>query len=87
MVGQKILMFYVYIIQSKKDAGYYVGITSNIEQRLVYHNKGKVQSTKSRVPFELIHQESFQTRIEAREREKYLKSYGGVKEKYKLVGK
>ncbi|MEI6022563.1 MAG: GIY-YIG nuclease family protein [bacterium] len=80
-------MFYVYIIQSKKDNNYYVGMTSDITKRLAYHNTGKVRSTKARIPFELKHQESFSSRIEAREREKYLKSYKGSKEKYELLQK
>ena len=80
-------MFYVYIIQSQKDSKYYVGLTADITKRLNYHNHGKVRSTKSRIPFTLVHSETFETRVEAREREKYLKSYEGVKEKYRLLGK
>lgn len=80
-------MFYMYIIQSRKDGSYYVGMTSDIIKRLAYHNAGKVRSTKARIPFELIYSETFSTRAEAREREKYLKSYKGSKEKYELLQK
>lgn len=78
-------MYFVYIIKSVKDNGYYVGITSNLSERLVYHNQGRVRSTKSRKPFTLIYSEKYLTRLEARSREKYLKSYSGSKEKNKIL--
>ena len=77
--------FFVYIIRSIKDSGYYVGMTKDLNTRLNYHNKGLVRSTKHRVPFELIYKEKFQTIKEAREREKYLKSYKGAKEKMDIL--
>ena len=70
-------MYIVYAIKSLKDDRIYVGLTSNIEQRLDYHNSGKVFSTKGYRPWRLFHTEEFETRIEARIREKQLKSgYG-----------
>ncbi|MCX6788660.1 MAG: GIY-YIG nuclease family protein [bacterium] len=78
-------MYFVYILKSLKDNKHYVGLTSDISKRLEYHNKGRVRSTKSRRPFELIHTESFQYRMEARQREKFLKSYGGAKEKLSII--
>jgi len=44
---------------------------------LLSHNAGKVKSTKSYLPWKLIYNEEFETRIEARKREKYLKSAAG----------
>lgn len=78
-------MYIVYILQSIKDGGYYVGMTSNIERRLHQHNKGYVRSTKSRKPFVVVHKEEFERRSVAREREKHLKSYGGAKEKLSIL--
>ncbi len=78
-------MYYIYILKSLKDLGYYVGMTSDISGRLEYHNKGRVRSTKGRRPLVLIYEESFLTRVEARAREKYLKSYAGAKEKLTLI--
>lgn len=75
------MKYFVYILRSLKDGKYYVGLTSNIEKRLEYHNSGRVRSTKHRTPFELLYKEVYATRSEAREREKYLKSYKGSKEK------
>jgi putative endonuclease len=78
-------MYFVYILQSLKDKGYYVGLTSNLENRLAYHNAGRVRSTKLRIPFKLMYSERFNSRSEAREREKYLKSYKGSKEKLSII--
>ncbi|MCX6745155.1 MAG: GIY-YIG nuclease family protein [Candidatus Parcubacteria bacterium] len=66
-------MYYLYILQSLKDNGYYIGISDNPEKRLTEHNSGKTKSTKSRIPFTLKYQESYNTKIEARKREIILK--------------
>ena len=78
-------MYYVYFLKSKKDGKLYIGISQNPDKRLAQHNNGKTFSTKSRRPFELIYKEQHSTRLEARNREKYLKSYYGVKEKEKII--
>ncbi|MBI5858588.1 MAG: GIY-YIG nuclease family protein [Sphingobacteriales bacterium] len=67
-------MYYVYAIRSLSRNYIYVGFTNNIERRLNEHNKGENRSTAAYKPFELFFKERFETRIEARAREKYLKS-------------
>jgi len=67
-------MFIVYAIRSEVRNYIYVGMTGNIERRLKEHNNGENRSTKAYKPFVLIYTETFQTRVEAREKEKYLKS-------------
>ena len=71
------MAFYVYILKSLTDNGFYTGSTEELSERLKRHNQGKVRSTKSRRPFELIYQEVYETRTEARQRENYLKSGAG----------
>ncbi|MCX5726194.1 MAG: GIY-YIG nuclease family protein [Candidatus Saganbacteria bacterium] len=66
--------YYVYVLRSEKDDNIYIGINNNLDRRLKQHNSGKVNSTKHRSPFKLIHRELFPSRKSAREREKYLKS-------------
>ncbi len=70
-------MFFVYILYSQKFSRYYVGNSENIETRLKQHNIGKTKSTKNFRPWVLVHQELFETRIEARKREIQIKSYKG----------
>lgn len=64
----------VYILQSLKDSGLYIGMTSDLEARLKRHNAGYERSTRKRIPFRLLHTEVCSTRQEAREKEKYFKS-------------
>jgi putative endonuclease len=66
-------MFYVYIIQSKKDKDLYIGSTNNLKRRLLEHNNGLNHSTKFRVPFELVYCEIYKSEEDARRREHNLK--------------
>jgi len=70
-------MYHVYAISSQVKRYIYVGLTSNLEERLRRHNKGYEQTTKAYRPFKLIYKEECDTRIEARQREKYFKSGTG----------
>jgi putative endonuclease len=69
--------FIVYVLKSSKDRKRYTGMTTNMVRRLQEHNEGKVRSTKARIPFVVIYQEQFNTRLEARSREKYFKTAAG----------
>ncbi|MCK4357724.1 MAG: GIY-YIG nuclease family protein [Candidatus Cloacimonetes bacterium] len=66
-------MFYVYVLKSKKDRNLYIGSTNDLRRRMREHNTGRVFSTKSRRPFELIYYEAYKTEKDARKREKALK--------------
>jgi putative endonuclease len=67
-------MFSVYVIRSLKRKYTYIGLTSNLAQRLKKHNSGHEKTTAPYAPFELILLESYPTRSEARKREKFLKT-------------
>lgn len=67
-------MYFTYILQSEKDKSYYIGSTNDIEKRVIKHNKGYSQYTKSKRPWKLVHKEEYNTLSEARKRESYLKS-------------
>ena len=69
--------FYTYVLQSSKDLNFYVGYTNNLVKRIEEHNKGKVASTKNRVPLKLIYWEGCLNKQDARRREKYLKTSWG----------
>lgn len=68
---------FVYVLRSAKDGRFYVGMTNNYKRRFVEHNSGSARSTKGYRPWELFIIEEFDTRVQAREREKYLKSGSG----------
>ena len=55
-------------------------MTENLERRIEEHNSGKTKSTKGYRPWKLFFFEELPSRIEARKREKYLKS--GVGKEY-----
>ncbi|NDV15446.1 GIY-YIG nuclease family protein [Muricauda sp. TY007] len=67
-------MYYAYVLQSMVDGRLYKGHCENIESRLRDHNTGKTRSTKGYVPWKLVYFETFESREEAIERERYLKS-------------
>ena len=54
---------------------YYIGSCENIKKRIERHNAGTEKSTKSFVPWELVHKESFNSRSNAVIRERQLKSW------------
>jgi len=72
-------MWYVYALKSVNRNYIYVGLTNNVERRLNEHNKGYNKTTKPYLPFVLIYSESFETRSQARFKEKYLKGGSGKK--------
>jgi len=77
-------MYFVYAIKSVNRNYIYAGLTNDIERRVAEHNAGKNKTTKPYRPFKLIYSESFSTRVEARKKEKYLKS-GIGKEYLKII--
>jgi putative endonuclease len=70
-------MFYTYVLRSKRDGRFYTGYTSNLENRIQEHNRGQIESTKMRKPFELIYFEACSDEKDAIRREKYLKTSWG----------
>ncbi|WP_092894393.1 GIY-YIG nuclease family protein [Algoriphagus aquimarinus] len=70
-------MFTVYAISSIGKTYIYVGMTSNLEDRLNRHNSGYEKTTRPYHPFRLIYQKDFLTRALAREYEKFIKTTRG----------
>ena len=77
--------WFVYILQSLKNRRFYIGSTDSLERRLIEHNRGKTKSTRFLRPFELKYKERYNTRIEARQREFYLKKLKSKKYLEKLI--
>jgi putative endonuclease len=66
----------VYILYSSSLQRYYVGQTSNFDQRLARHNQGLVLSTKRGTPWSVKHTIEVETRSEAMNLEKKIKGRG-----------
>ena len=78
MPGATTSKFYiVYVLESDYDKKRYIGFTTNLKNRLKEHLKGKVFSTKSRLPFRLIYAELCLNMEDAKRREEYLKTTRG----------
>jgi putative endonuclease len=73
------MFYYVYILQSQKDQSLYIGYTSDLKKRLKQHNNGESRATKPFLPYKLIFYEAFLNRIDAKNREEYLKGGYGRK--------
>lgn len=71
------MLYYTYVLLSKKDNKFYTGYTKNLNLRFKQHNEGKVASTKNRKPLKLIYYEACLNQQDATKREKYLKTYLG----------
>ena len=72
--GKSIGMVSIYIIKSQSRNYIYVGLTNDVRRRLYQHQEGQSRTTRAYRPFQLIHTEVFNSREEARTREKFLKS-------------
>ncbi|MFN3966664.1 MAG: GIY-YIG nuclease family protein [Endomicrobiia bacterium] len=70
-------LYTVYVLRSQRTGKLYKGTTGNLNKRLEEHKKGKVTSTKSLRPLELIFTKTFKYRQNAYQYEKFLKSGRG----------
>jgi len=80
-------MYYVYVLRSSVDNNFYVGYSSDLDNRIKQHEKGLVYSTKNRRPLILVYYEVCLNQQDATHREKYLKtSWGKRYIKTRLAG-
>jgi len=71
-------MHYTYLLQSLPNpAERYTGMTSELKARLSKHNEGGVPHTAKSKPWAVVTYLAFQTRQQAAEFERYLKSGSG----------
>ena len=66
-------MIYTYLLKSLKGGGYYVGISKNPKNRLIFHNAGDNISTSRKNPWVLVYVKLHASYVEARKHEKWLK--------------
>ena len=70
-------LYTVYVLESERDGSFYKGFTQDLAQRLKQHNAGRTKSTRAKIPWRVVYTETYSTREEARNREKYLKTAAG----------
>jgi len=71
-------VWYVYLLESETFEGQrYVGMTSDINQRISDHNAGKSSHTSKYLPWRLVTYVAFSNRQKAEAFERYLKSGSG----------
>ena len=78
-------MYITYIIYSKTADKFYIGATNNIQDRLKKHNSNNKGFTSIATDWELKFQRAFQTKIEATEFERKIKSWKSRKAIEKLI--
>lgn len=72
-------MYYVYILQTGNN-GLYVGVTSNLSNRIRRHVDGDGAGfTRRNKVKELVYTESYPTYLEARRRESQIKGWSRIK--------
>lgn len=79
------MFYYVYILQSYKNKSLYIGYTSDLKKRFKEHNSGESKATKPFYPYKLIFYEAFLNRVDAKDREEYLKSGWGFRSIKKML--
>jgi len=77
-------MYYVYIIENT-SLRRYIGVTSNLEERLKKHNQSGTKWTKHKGPWYLLYKEEFNNKQDAMLRERKIKSYKGGEAFKRLV--
>jgi putative endonuclease len=84
--SKKIIVYYVYILQSRKTGKLYIGQTNNLDRRIEDHNTGLGgKYTRQNGPWILVYSEQHPNRVSAVRQERYLKSTRGSIEKKQLA--
>jgi putative endonuclease len=81
-VAFSIMIYLFYILFSKSINKYYIGHTSNIEERIRKHNSNHKGFTGHKNDWTLVYSEEFETKTEAYARERQVKNW---KSKSKIV--
>ncbi len=79
-------MYYTYILRNTKSGRHYIGSTNDLKRRLSEHNRGQTTSTRQSGKWLLIYKETFESSLQAKRRERQIKSYKGGNQFKKLLG-
>ncbi len=67
------MSYWVYILESQKDHSFYIGSTTNLEQRVDQHNQGNSKYTSNKTPWKLAYFEELPDKRSMLKREIFLK--------------
>ena len=79
------MYYYTYILHSEKSHIFYYGYTHDLKKRLIEHNSGIMKSTKAHRPWRLVWYGAFETIVQAKDFERYIKSGSGKAFAYKRL--
>ena len=79
--------FYVYILYSVKVDKFYIGYTSNLEERIIRHNQKSKGFTGQLNDWEVKYKEVFSSKHEAITREKQIKKWKSRTKILELIDK
>jgi len=77
--------YYTYIIQSLRDGSFYIGYSSDLEKRILFHNNKLSKYTSTRTPWKLVYFVEFENKSDAIKREKFLKKQRNREFNKKLI--
>jgi len=77
---RNLVMWYIYLLLSKKTGKWYIGLTEDMQKRILKHNAGENRSTRYGIPWKLVYCEIGLNKKDAQARERYFKS--GLGRKY-----
>lgn len=81
-MGSRVHIYFVYILECS-DKTLYVGVTNDLDRRLLEHQTGSNPGsyTSKRLPVRLVHFETFQWIQDAIKREKQVKGWSAPKKR------
>jgi len=77
----------IHILYSVSHDKYYVGHTSDLQDRLLRHNSGRSKYTKFGIPWKLVYSEEFKSKSESYQREIEIKKRKSRKYIEKLIAR
>jgi len=80
-----VVFCYTYILYSPSGNTFYVGFTHYLRKRLAKHNNGLNFSTKFNAPWLLLYYEAHTDEVDARRRERYLKTTAGSRALHRML--
>jgi len=81
------MTYYLYIIQSDRDDSFYIGTTQKLDERILRHNQGRSNYTRTKRPWKLVFHEEHPNRSSAMKREYAIKRQKSRDYITKLIGR